>query len=88
MQIAMVGLGRMGGNMVHRLQRAGHDCVAYDLNPAAVEASEADGARGAGTPQQVVDSLIPPRHIWMMVPAAYVGSPSLHSRRCSPQETH
>ena len=74
MQIAMVGLGRMGGNMVHRLQRAGHDCVAYDLNPAAVEASEADGARGAGTPQQVVDSLIPPRHIWMMVPAAYVGN--------------
>ncbi len=74
MQIAMVGLGRMGGNMVHRLQRAGHDCVAYDLNPAAVEASKADGARGAGTPQQVVDSLSTPRHIWMMVPAAFVGN--------------
>jgi 6-phosphogluconate dehydrogenase len=64
----------MGANMVRRLQRAGHDCVAYDLNPAAVEASEADGARGAGTPQQVVDSLTAPRHIWLMVPAAYVGS--------------
>ena len=74
MQIAMVGLGRMGANMVRRLQRAGHDCVAYDLNPAAVEASEADGARGAGTPQQVVDSLTAPRHIWLMVPAAYVGN--------------
>jgi 6-phosphogluconate dehydrogenase len=74
MQIAMVGLGRMGGNMVRRLQRAGHDCVAYDLDPNAVEASEADGARGAGTPQQVVDYLTPPRHIWLMVPAAYVGT--------------
>jgi 6-phosphogluconate dehydrogenase len=63
----------MGANMVRRLQRAGHDCVAYDLNPAAVEASEADGARGAGTPQQVVDSLTAPRHIWLMVPAARVG---------------
>jgi len=70
----MVRLGRMGANMVRRLQRAGHDCVAYDLNPAAVQASEADGARGAGTPQQVVDALTTPRHIWLMVPAAYVGS--------------
>jgi 6-phosphogluconate dehydrogenase len=70
----MVGLGRMGGNMIRRLQRAGHDCVAYDLDPAAVEASAADGARGAGTPQQVVDALTPPRHIWLMVPAAYVGN--------------
>ena len=74
MQIAMVGLGRMGANMVRRLQRAGHDCVAYDLNPAAVQAIEAEGARGAGTPQQVVDALAAPRHIWLMVPAAYVGS--------------
>src|SRR4029079_3438320 len=74
MQLAMVGLGRMGANMVRRLQRAGHDCVAYDLNPAAVQASEGDGARGAGDPQQAVDSLSPPRHIWLMVPAAYVGS--------------
>src|SRR4026209_2461696 len=49
MQIAMVGLGRMGANMVRRLQRAGHDCVAYDLNPTAVEASKADGARRRGT---------------------------------------
>ena len=57
MQIAMVGLGRMGANMVRRLQRAGHECVAYDLNPAAVQASEADGARGADTPQAVVDAL-------------------------------
>ena len=74
MQLAMVGLGRMGGNMVRRLLRAGHECVAYDLDVAAVEASEADGARGARTAQAVVDALTPPRHIWLMVPAAYVGA--------------
>ena len=74
MQLAMVGLGRMGANMVRRLQRAGHDCVAYDVNPAAVQASVADGARGAHSPQEVVDALTAPRQVWLMVPAAYVGS--------------
>ena len=72
MQIAMVGLGRMGANMVRRLQRAGHECVAYDVNEAAVIAMEAEGVRGARTPQEVVDALTAPRHIWLMVPAAYV----------------
>ena len=72
MQIAMVGLGRMGANMVRRLQRAGHDCVAYDVNEAAVTAMESEGARGARTPQQVIDALSAPRHIWLMVPAAFV----------------
>jgi len=72
MQLAMVGLGRMGSNMVRRLLRAGHECIAYDLNVAAVVASEADGASGARTVQDVVDALTPPRHIWLMVPAAYV----------------
>jgi 6-phosphogluconate dehydrogenase len=72
MQIAMVGLGRMGANMVRRLQRAGHECVAYDVNEAAVTAMEAEGVRGARTPQQVVAALAAPRHIWLMVPAAYV----------------
>ncbi|HSB87794.1 MAG TPA: decarboxylating 6-phosphogluconate dehydrogenase [Ilumatobacteraceae bacterium] len=74
MQIAMVGLGRMGANMVRRLLRAGHDCVAYDLNVAAVAASEADGAHGARTPEELVAALAAPRHIWLMVPAAYVGT--------------
>ncbi|CAN5561144.1 decarboxylating 6-phosphogluconate dehydrogenase [soil metagenome] len=73
MQIAMVGLGRMGSNMVRRLQLAGHECVAYDLNEAAVATMEAEGARGARTPREVVDALEAPRHIWMMVPAAFVG---------------
>ncbi len=70
----MVGLGRMGANMVRRLTRDGHECVAYDVNEAAVAAMEAEGVRGARTPQQVVDALDAPRHIWLMVPAAYVAS--------------
>jgi len=73
MQIAMVGLGRMGANMVRRLQLAGHECVAYDVNEAAVAAMEAEGVRGARTPQEVVAALRTPRHIWLMVPAAFVG---------------
>jgi len=73
MQIAMVGLGRMGANMVRRLQLAGHECVAYDVNEAAVAAMEAEGVRGARTPQEVVAALRAPRHIWLMVPAAFVG---------------
>ncbi|MEO8266916.1 MAG: phosphogluconate dehydrogenase (NAD(+)-dependent, decarboxylating) [Ilumatobacteraceae bacterium] len=74
MQIAMVGLGRMGANMVRRLQHAGHECVAYDLDAAAVQAAEADGAHGARTPKEVVDALTAPRHVWLMVPAAYVSA--------------
>ena len=72
MQIAMVGLGRMGANMVRRLQFAGHKCVAYDVNEAAVAMMEKEGARGARTPQEVVAALKAPRHIWLMVPAAFV----------------
>jgi 6-phosphogluconate dehydrogenase len=74
MQIAMVGLGRMGANMVRRLQRAGHECVAYDVNEAAVTALESEGFRGARTPEEVVAALATPRHIWLMVPAAYVAA--------------
>ncbi len=70
----MVGLGRMGANMVRRLTRDGHQCVAYDVNEAAVAAMEAEGVRGARSPQEVVDALDAPRHIWLMVPAAYVAS--------------
>ena len=74
MQIAMVGLGRMGANMVRRLRAGGHECVAYDVNEAAVAAMEAEGARGARAPQEVIDALDAPRHIWLMVPAAYVNA--------------
>jgi len=64
----------MGANMVRRLERAGIECVAYDVAEAAVDAIEAEGVAGARTPEQVVAALTPPRHIWLMVPAAFVGS--------------
>jgi 6-phosphogluconate dehydrogenase len=72
MQLGMIGLGRMGGNMVRRLQRAGHSCVAYDLDPDAVTAAEAEGAVGVQGLAGLVAALEQPRHIWIMVPAAFV----------------
>jgi 6-phosphogluconate dehydrogenase len=74
MQLGMIGLGRMGANMVRRLLRAGHTCVAYDLNEAAVAALEAEGAVGARTLEEFVAALAPPRNVWIMVPAAFVAS--------------
>ena len=69
----MVGLGRMGANMVRRLEQAGIECIAYDVQDAAVTAMEGEGARGARTPHEVIAALAPPRHVWLMVPAAFVG---------------
>ena len=68
----MIGLGRMGANMVRRLTRAGHDCVAYDVSADAVAAMEQEGVRGARTLEEFVAGLETPRHIWLMVPAAFV----------------
>jgi 6-phosphogluconate dehydrogenase len=72
MQLGMIGLGRMGANMVRRLLAAGHECVAYDVDPTAVASSAAGGAQGTGTLEAFVAALEPPRLIWIMVPAAYV----------------
>jgi len=72
MMIGMVGLGRMGANMVRRLQAAGHRCVVYDRSAQAVETLVAEGALGAHSPQELVDQLQGPRAIWLMVPAAVV----------------
>jgi len=72
LQLGMIGLGRMGANMVRRLTRAGHDCVTYDVSPDAVAAIEAEGATGAGSLQDLVVKLTAPRHVWMMVPAGVV----------------
>lgn len=72
MQIGMVGLGRMGANMVRRLQRGGHQCVAYDHAPEAARALEQDGARAAASLKDLVGALKPPRAIWLMVPAHVV----------------
>jgi 6-phosphogluconate dehydrogenase len=72
MELGMIGLGRMGANMVRRLMRAGHRCVVYDLHPEAVRALAADGAVGATSPAEFAAQLRPPRTAWMMVPAAVV----------------
>ncbi len=72
MQIGMIGLGRMGANMVRRLMRAGHQCVVHDLSPEAVRTLEGEGAKGAATMEHLVHALSKPRIVWMMVPAAVV----------------
>lgn len=72
MQLGMIGLGRMGSNMVVRLMKGGHECVVYDVNPEAVRTLVAQGAVGAETLEDFVSHLSKPRSIWMMVPAAVV----------------
>jgi 6-phosphogluconate dehydrogenase len=73
MQLGMVGLGRMGAGLVRRLMKDGHDCVAYDVNEAAVKNLAADGATGTSTLDEFVSKLTKPRAAWVMVPAAYTG---------------
>src|SRR5271166_3534436 len=72
MQLGMIGLGRMGSNMVRRLERAGQQCVVYDVHPAAAAPLVSQGAIGAATLDELVSKLSPPRAIWLMVPAAVV----------------
>src|SRR5262245_8360005 len=74
MEIGMIGLGRMGGNMVLRLIRAGHRCVVYDVHPPAVAAVVRKGAVGATSLDDLVHKLEKPCAIWLMVPAALVDS--------------
>jgi 6-phosphogluconate dehydrogenase len=69
MQLGMIGLGRMGGNMTERLLRGGHQMVVYDRSPAAVQASAAKGALAAANLSELASQLTPPRAIWLMVPA-------------------
>jgi len=72
MQLGMIGLGRMGGNMVRRLQRGGHTCVVFDRSREAVDALAKDGAKGASSLADFVKKLARPRAICLMVPAAFV----------------
>ena len=72
MQVGMVGLGRMGANMVRRLLRAGHQCVVFDVSPAAVTALAGEGVVGAASLDDFTARLNQPRVTWMMVPAAVV----------------
>ena len=73
MQIGMIGLGRMGANMVLRLLRQNHECVVYDRNPENVQTLVKQGAVGATSMEDFVAKLRPPRAAWLMVPAAAVG---------------
>src|SRR5260370_120733 len=72
MQMGMVGLGRMGANMVRRLLRGGHECVVFDVSPDAVKALAKEGAIGASSFDDFAAKLRKPRAAWMMVPAAVV----------------
>ena len=69
MELGMVGLGRMGSNLVRRLMADGHRCVVYDVSPDAVTAVVGEGAAGASTIPELVAALQPPRAVWVMVPA-------------------
>src|SRR5262245_37214420 len=72
MQLGMVGLGRMGANMVRRLLKGGHNCVVFDMSPKAVEELVQEKATGASSLADFVKKLAKPRAIWLMVPAAVV----------------
>jgi len=74
MQLGMIGLGRMGANMVRRLMRGGHQCVVFDQSPDSVKKSASEGATGADSLEDFVKKLSPPRAAWLMVPAAVVDS--------------
>jgi len=72
MQLGMIGLGRMGGNMVRRLIRGGHQCFVFDRSPEAVQQFAREGATGAASLREFVSNLKPPRAVWLMVPAGAV----------------
>jgi 6-phosphogluconate dehydrogenase len=72
MQIGMIGLGRMGANIVRRLMRAGHACVVYDRDPAPAAALAGDGALARASLEALVAALVPPRVVWIMLPAGAI----------------
>ena len=77
MQLGMIGLGRMGANMVRRLQQTGHQCVVYDRAPAAVQQLASEGSTASSSLDDFIKKLTKPRAVWLMVPAGVVDS-TLH----------
>ena len=73
MQLGMVGLGRMGANIVRRLMRDGHECVVYDVSPDSIKELEGEGAIGGSTLEEFVGKLQKPRVAWVMIPAGITG---------------
>jgi 6-phosphogluconate dehydrogenase len=73
MQLGMIGLGRMGANIVRRLMLDGHECVVYDVNPESVQQLASEGAIGADSPEDFVAKLERPRAAWVMIPAGITG---------------
>jgi 6-phosphogluconate dehydrogenase len=78
-QLGMVGLGRMGSNLVRRLMRDGHDCVVYDVNPDAVAQLGAEGATTADSLEDLAAKLPAPRRTWVMVPAGDITERSVRA---------
>ena len=89
MQLGMVGLGRMGANLVRRALRDGHRCAGTDVNADAVRALSDEGMTGAASAAELVAALTPPRAVWVMVPAGddHRRGPSPSSGRCSSRAT-
>ena len=77
-QLGMVGLGRMGANLVRRLMRDGQDCVVYDVNPDPIEELQGEGATGASSLKELAEKLDAPRAVWVMVPAGEITETTVH----------
>jgi 6-phosphogluconate dehydrogenase len=79
MELGMVGLGRMGANIVRRLMRDGHSCVVYDVNPDAVKELAGEGAVGAESLEDLASKMTAPRAVWVMVPAGEITDKTIHA---------
>ncbi len=77
-QLGMVGLGRMGANIVRRLMRDGHECVVYDVNPDPIKELAGEGATGAPSLKELAEKLDAPRAVWVMVPAGEITETTVH----------
>ena len=77
-QLGMVGLGRMGDNIVRRLMRGGHECVVYDVNPDPIKVLSGEGATGTPSLAELAEKLDPPRAVWVMVPAGEITEKTVH----------